>query len=169
MMLKTPLIGVYPGTFDPVTFGHMDIIERALPLVDKLIVAAATNIGKGPLFNLQERLDLIRHEVEKIPNPNGKEIEVLGFDNLLVDFAKSHGAKVLIRGLRPVSDFEYEFQMAGTNRKLAPHIETVFLMASEPYQLIASRFVKDVARLGGDLSSFTSPYIAEKVKEKFSI
>ena len=169
MTRKTPLIGIYPGTFDPVTFGHMDIIERALPLVDKLIVAAATNIGKGPLFNLQERLELIRHEIEKIPNPDGKEIEVIGFDNLLVEFAKSHGAKIIIRGLRPVSDFEYEFQMAGTNRKLAPHIETAFLMASEPYQLIASRFVKDVARLGGDLSSFTSPYIAQKVKEKFSI
>ena len=167
MTRKTPLIGVYPGTFDPVTFGHMDIIERALPLVDKLIVAAATNAGKGPLFTLEERIALIRHEIEKIENPEDKEIEVLGFDNLLVEFAKSHGAKVLIRGLRPVSDFEYEFQMAGTNRKLAPHIETVFLMASEPYQLIASRFVKDVARLGGDLSSFTSPYITQKVKDKF--
>lgn len=168
MTHKNLLIGVYPGTFDPVTFGHMDIIERALPFVDKLIVAVATNAGKGPLFTLEERIELIRYEIDKIENPESKEIEVLGFDNLLVEFAKSHNAQILIRGLRPVSDFEYEFQMAGTNRKLAPHIETVFLMASEPYQLIASRFVKDVARLGGELSSFTSPYIAQKVKEKFT-
>ena len=165
---KTALIGVYPGTFDPVTFGHMDIIGRALPLLDKLVIGVAKNAGKGPLFSLEERIEILKHEIAALPNPEGKEIEVFGFDNLLVQFADSKGARVLVRGLRPVSDFEYEFQMAGTNRKLAPHIETLFLMASEPYQLIASRFVKDVARLGGDLSSFVSTEVASRVHAKYS-
>ncbi|WP_338453721.1 pantetheine-phosphate adenylyltransferase [Candidatus Bealeia paramacronuclearis] len=162
------LIGVYPGTFDPVTFGHMDIISRALPLLDKLVIGVAENAGKGPLFSLEERIEILKTEIKSLPNPEEKEISILGFNNLLVQFAETQKARVLVRGLRPVSDFEYEFQMAGTNRKLAPHIETLFLMASEPYQLIASRFVKDVARLGGELSSFVSPEVGIRVREKYN-
>ena len=146
-------IGVYPGTFDPITLGHVDVVQRAAPLVDHLIVAVAENAGKSPLFTLGERTKMAQAEVDALGLDH---IEVKPFSNLLIQFAVDEGAQVLVRGLRAVSDFEYEFQMAGTNRKLAPEVETLFLMASESYQLISSRFVKEIARMGGDISHFVS-------------
>lgn len=161
-------IGVYPGTFDPVTYGHLDIIERATRLVDRLVIAVASNVVKDPLFSVEARLKMIQKEVAARNLSKKVEVVVKPFDTLLVDFAEAEGAQLLIRGLRAVSDFEYEFQMAGTNRKLNPKLETVFLVASESYQLIASNLVKEIARLNGDTSPFVSPYIAEKLKERFS-
>jgi pantetheine-phosphate adenylyltransferase len=149
----TKRIGVYPGTFDPITLGHIDIIQRAAPLVDHLIVAVAENAGKKPLFSLKERTEMAASEVKALGLTN---VEVKPFSNLLIKFAQDEGAQVVIRGLRAVSDFEYEFQMAGANRKLAPKVETLFLMASDSYQLISSRFVKEIARMGGDISHFVS-------------
>ena len=151
-----PRIGVYPGTFDPITNGHMDIIERALCIVDHLVIAVARNAGKGPLFSTDERVETVRDEIAPLI-AKGFEVEVRPFDSLLMHFATSVNASVLIRGLRAVSDFEYEFQMAGMNRRLNPGVETVFLMASEGVQFISSRFVKEVAVLGGDIASFVSP------------
>jgi pantetheine-phosphate adenylyltransferase len=147
-------VGVYPGTFDPVTNGHLDIIGRAARLVDRLVIGVAENIGKGPLFSAEERVELVRAECAGIVARTGVPIEITGFSTLLVSFARSFGATMLIRGLRAVSDFDYEFQMAGMNYRLDPQIETVFLMASEHHQFISSRFVKEIARLGGDVSSF---------------
>ena len=158
---------VYPGTFDPITYGHLDIIQRATRLVDRLIVAIATNVKKEPLFSLEDRLEMIQKEIKTLSLPPDVEILIKPFDNLLVNFAKKEGAQLLIRGLRPVSDFEYEFQMASTNRKLCADLETVFLMASESFQLIASHLVKEIARLQGDTSPFVSPLVAEKLKERF--
>jgi pantetheine-phosphate adenylyltransferase len=155
-------IGIYPGTFDPVTNGHLDIIGRAARLVDKLVIGVAQNTSKGPLFSLQERLDLVRDECAAIAARTGTPIEVRSFDTLLISFARSLGACMLIRGLRAVSDFDYEFQMAGMNYRLDHEIETVFLMASERHQFISSRFVKDIARLGGDISSFVPPLTLER-------
>jgi pantetheine-phosphate adenylyltransferase len=152
-----PRIGVYPGTFDPVTNGHLDIVSRAARLIDKLVVGVAMNPGKGPLFALEERVELVRAEMDVIASRNGTSIEVEPFDTLLVEFARRAGASVIIRGLRAVSDFDIEFQMAGMNYRLDPGIETVFLMASERHQFISSRFVKEVAMLGGDISSFVPP------------
>ena len=166
-MPKPLHIGVYPGTFDPITFGHLDIIQRATRLVDRLIVAVATNVGKEPLFSIADRLDMIKAEIKTLSLSPDIEIVVKSFDTLLVNFAKQEGAQLLIRGLRAVSDFEYEFQMAGTNRKLCPDLETVFLIASESYQLIASNLVKEIARLKGDTSPFISAHVAEKLKERF--
>jgi len=166
-MAKPLHIGVYPGTFDPITFGHLDIIERATRLVDRLIVAVATNVTKGPLFSIEERLEMIEQEIKTLPRPSGVEIIVKPFDTLLVNFAKQEGAQLLIRGLRAVSDFEYEFQMAGTNRKLCSKLETVFLVASESFQLIASNLVKEIARLEGNTTPFVSPHVAEKLKTRF--
>jgi pantetheine-phosphate adenylyltransferase len=160
-------IGVYPGTFDPITFGHLDIIQRASRLVDRLIVAVATNTGKDPLFPIHERVELIENELKTISLPHHLEIIVKPFDSLLVNFAKEEGAQILIRGLRAVSDFEYEFQMAGTNRKLSPNLETVFLVASESFQLIASNLVKEIARLKGDTTPFVSKQVAEKLEAHF--
>ncbi|HTZ70102.1 MAG TPA: pantetheine-phosphate adenylyltransferase [Acetobacteraceae bacterium] len=147
-------IGVYPGTFDPVTNGHLDIIGRAGRVVDRLVVGVARNIGKGPLFPLDERVALVRDECAILAEKNGTRIEVVSFDTLLIDLARACHANVIIRGLRAVSDFDYEFQMAGMNYRLDPAIETLFLMASEHHQFISSRFVKDIALLGGDISSF---------------
>lgn len=157
-------IGVYPGTFDPITFGHLDIIQRATRLVDRLIIAVATNVKKEPLFSIEERVEMIQVELKTLPLPQDVEIIVKPFNTLLVHFAKEEGAQVLIRGLRAVSDFEYEFQMAGTNRKLSPELETVFLVASESYQLIASNLVKEIARLEGDTTPFVSHEVAERLK-----
>ncbi len=167
-MAKLLHIGVYPGTFDPITYGHLDVIQRATRLVDLLIVGVSTNVPKDPFFSIQERIAMIEEEIKSLPLSPDVEVKVKPFDNLLVNFAKQEGAKLLIRGLRAVSDFEYEFQMAGTNRKLSPELETVFLVASESYQLIASNLVKEIARLKGDTSPFVSPQVAQKLKERFS-
>jgi len=164
---KSLHIGVYPGTFDPITFGHLDIIQRATRLVDRLIIGVATNVSKDPFFSIEERVAMIEAEIKSLPLPVDVEVHVKTFNNLLVNFAKEEGAQLLIRGLRAVSDFEYEFQMAGTNRKLSPELETVFLVASESYQLIASNLVKEIARLKGDTSPFVSPKVAQKLKERF--
>jgi pantetheine-phosphate adenylyltransferase len=165
-------IGVYPGTFDPITNGHLDIIQRATHLVDHLIVGVARNDGKGPLFSTEERLRLVRQDVEALTTngtPNGTTLEVVAFDILLMHFAVESKAKIIIRGLRAVSDFEYEFQMAGMNARLNPNIETVFLMASDRHQFISSRFVKEVGRLGGDIRHFVSPRVATALTERFAV
>ncbi len=154
MAPKKQRIGLYPGTFDPITNGHLDIISRAAKLADKLVVGVAINIGKGPIFPLEERAELVRHETDIIAAKTGTVIEVKTYGNLLIHFAREVGAGMIIRGLRAVSDFDYEFQMAGMNYRLDSHIETVFLMASEHHQFISSRFVKDIASFGGDISSF---------------
>ncbi len=147
-------IALYPGTFDPVTNGHLDIIGRAARLADRLVVGVAINIGKGPLFDLEERVALVKAEVAPLAARNGTVIEVRPFEGLLVQYARQIGARMIIRGLRAVADFDYEFQMVGMNRRLDQEIETVFLMASETNQFIASRLVKEIARLGGDISGF---------------
>ena len=161
-------IGLYPGTFDPITNGHLDIIQRAMRLVDHLVVAVAQNAGKGPLFTSAERVKMVEAELAGLKNPTGTVVEVKSFDNLLVNFAHSVGAKVIIRGLRAVSDFEYEFQMAGMNSRIAADIETVFLMSSERCQFISSRFVKEIGKLDGDISSFVSSRVMEQLQQKFS-
>jgi pantetheine-phosphate adenylyltransferase len=160
-------IALYPGTFDPVTCGHIDIVTRAARLADTLIVAVAANAGKGPLFTLDERVAMVKAEVDEIAAAHGLDILVRPFDSLLIDFARQSGAKVIIRGLRAISDFEYEFQMAGMNARLAPDIETAFLMASERCQFISSRFIKEIGRLGGDISSFVSSRVKARLDEKF--
>jgi pantetheine-phosphate adenylyltransferase len=162
-----PLIGIYPGTFDPLTLGHMDIIKRAARVVDKLVIAVARNDGKGPLFNTDERVAMVRESIDDL-EANRTVIEVLPFDTLLMEFCHEVGARVIIRGLRAVSDFEYEFQMAGMNSRIDPTIETLFLMASERQQFIASRFVKEIGRLGGDISSFVSPKVDEHMRRRFA-
>jgi pantetheine-phosphate adenylyltransferase len=156
-------VGIYPGTFDPVTNGHIDIISRASRLLDRLVVGVAINVGKAPLLPLDERVELVRAEMAAISKQTGAHIEVEPFDTLLVDFAQKVGASVIFRGLRAVSDFDYEFQMAGMNYRLDSSIETVFLMASERHQFIASRFVKDIALFGGDISSFVPPFTLERL------
>jgi pantetheine-phosphate adenylyltransferase len=155
-------VGLYPGTFDPVTNGHLDVIGRAARILDRLVVGVAINIGKGPLFPLEERVELVRAETDAIAARTGTIIEVVPFEGLLIGFAQKLGAGVIIRGLRAVSDFDYEFQMAGMNRRLDHDIETVFLMASETNQFISSRFVKEIARLGGDVSSFVPKLTLER-------
>jgi len=162
-------IGIYPGTFDPITNGHMDIIRRALSLVDQLVIAVSVNAGKGPLFNVEERLEMVREEIADPRNglPAGKA-QAVSFDNLLMHFAEQQGARIIVRGLRAVSDFEYEFQMAGMNTHLNPRIETVFLMASEGTQFISSRFVKEIGKLGGAIDQFVSPRIAGRLKARFA-
>jgi pantetheine-phosphate adenylyltransferase len=153
-MSEPKRIGLYPGTFDPVTNGHLDVIGRAARLVDQLVVGVAINAGKGPLVPLEERAELVRAETDKIAARTGCEIVVAPFTGLLVGFAREVGAQMIIRGLRAVTDFDYEFQMTGMNHRLDPEIETVFLMASETNQFISSRFVKEIAMLGGNISSF---------------
>jgi len=161
-------IGLYPGTFDPVTNGHMDIITRAgLHVVDRLVVAVAINVGKGPMFSLEERVDLVRQEIAHSDRGLADRVEVLPFEGLLMHFAEKIGANVIIRGLRAVSDFEYEFQMAGMNARLNREIETVFLMASERQQFISSRFVKEIGVLGGDVSHFVSPRVVTALASKY--
>jgi pantetheine-phosphate adenylyltransferase len=161
-------VGIYPGTFDPITNGHSDIIRRAAKIVDRLVIGVARNDGKGPLFPTEERVEIVRDEVAHLENGDAERIEVRAFDTLLMSFAESVGAAVIIRGLRAVSDFEYEFQMAGMNARLNPDIETVFLMASDRYQFISSRFVKEIGALGGDISHFVSPRVALRLSEHFA-
>jgi len=161
-----PLTGLYPGTFDPVTNGHLDIIGRAASLCARLVIGVAKNAGKSPLFPISERVELVRAEVKPIAERNGTVIEVLAFDSLLIGLAHEVGAQVIVRGLRAVSDFDYEFQMAGMNYRLDSKIETVFLMASERHQFISSRFVKEIARLGGDISSFVPSLTLERTLDR---
>lgn len=160
-------IGVYPGTFDPITNGHLDIINRAARMLDHLVVGVAINAGKGPLFSLEERVALTRQALEAKPI-NGTCIDVVPFQGLLMDFAQEQNARVVVRGLRAVSDFEYEFQMAGMNARLNPNIETVFLMASERCQFISSRFVKEIGRLGGTIDSFVPAPVKAALMERFA-
>ena len=160
-------VGVYPGTFDPITSGHMEVIRRSLRLVDKLVIGPATNIGKGPLFSLQERIDIIKDDIADFSEVDKARIQIAPFDGLLIHFAREVGASVIIRGLRAVSDFEYEIQMANMNARMEPNIETIFLMASDRHQFIASSLVKDIARLGGDTSQFVSKRVFQRLKDKF--
>ena len=154
-------IGLYPGTFDPITLGHVDIIQRAMALVDRLVIGVAINRDKGPLFNLEERVQMVTAECAAIQARTGGEIVVHPFENLLIDCARDVGASVIVRGLRAVADFEYEFQMVGMNRALDASIETVFMMADARRQAIASKLVKEIARLGGDVSKFVTPPVEE--------
>lgn len=159
--------GLYPGTFDPVTHGHIDIIRRACRLVDRLVIGVAINRDKGPLFSLAERVAMLGSETGRIAAATGTLIEVHPFENLLIDCARDVGAGVIIRGLRAVADFEYEFQMVGMNRALDSEIETVFLMADAKNQAIASKLVKEIARLGGDVSKFVPAAVGAALAEKF--
>ncbi len=152
---------VYPGTFDPITNGHIDMVMRATKMFEKVIVAVADNTGKQPLFTLDERVELASRVLSELPG-----VEVIGFNTLLVDFARKHNASVILRGLRAVSDYEYEFQLAGMNRNLAPDIETVFLTTAENYAFLSSSLVKEVARLGGDVSRFLPQQVIAEIKKK---
>jgi len=160
--------GVYPGTFDPVTDGHVDIIKRGAKIVDHLVVAVAVNIGKEPMFSLEERVEMVREEIDALGEGVSNRVEVKPFDNLLIDFVVDADAEIIIRGLRAVSDFEYEFQMASMNGRLNPEIETVFLTASENHQFIASRFVKEIGRLGGDIGHFVSPRVKKRLQRQWN-
>ena len=153
-------VGVYPGTFDPMTLGHADIIRRGSHLVDRLIVGVTTNPSKDPMFSTEERLTMVRREVASLELGN---VEVVGFDALLMKFARAQGASMIVRGLRAVADFEYEYQMAGMNQQLDDEIETVFLMADVSLQPIASKLVKEIALYGGDISPFVSPTVCDDV------
>ena len=160
-------IVIYPGTSDPLTFGHLDIIQRASRLGDELIVAVAANAGKGPLLTIEERTELVAAECRRLTDDGTVTVpvRVLNFSNLLTDFAREQGASVIVRGLRAVSDFEIEFQMASINKRLHGDLETVFLMAAEHQHFVASRFVKEVSRYGGDISSFVPASVVRKMKE----
>lgn len=159
--------GLYPGTFDPVTHGHMDIFRRAATLVDRLVIGVAINRDKGPLFSLEERVDMIERECAGLAQESGTEIVVHPFENLLIHCAQEVGASVIIRGLRAVSDFEYEYQMVGMNRSMDASVETVFLMADAKNQAIASKLVKEIARLGGPISKFVPPDVEAALLAKF--
>lgn len=161
-------IGLYPGTFDPVTLGHTDIIQRAMQLVDRLVIGVAINRDKGPLFSLEERVAMVEAECQSIVARTGGEILVHPFENLLIDCARDVGASVIVRGLRAVADFEYEFQMVGMNRALDASIETVFMMADARRQAIASKLVKEIARLGGDVSKFVPPAVEAALTRRYS-
>ncbi|QFU09150.1 Phosphopantetheine adenylyltransferase [Rhodobacteraceae bacterium THAF1] len=160
--------GLYPGTFDPVTEGHLDIIRRATALVDKLVIGVAINRDKGPLFSLEERVAMIQAECADIAEDTGCEIIAHPFENLLIHCARDVGASVIIRGLRAVADFEYEYQMVGMNRVLDDSIETVFLMAEAEHQAVASKLVKEIARLNGDVSRFVPEQVERALKEKLA-
>ena len=160
--------GVYPGTFDPITSGHTEVIRRSLRLVDRLVIGPFINIGKGPLFSLEERIDIIKEDIAGFAEADRSRIEVIPYQSLLIHFAREVGASIVIRGLRAVSDFEYEIQMANMNARMEPNIETIFLMASDRHQFIASSLVKDIARLGGDTSQFVSKRVFARLKAKFA-
>jgi pantetheine-phosphate adenylyltransferase len=157
------IIAIYPGTFDPITSGHLDLIARAARLYDRIIVAVALNKGKTPLFSMEERVAMAREVTTEFGN-----VEVKGFDSLLVEFAKKQNAHVILRGLRAISDFEYEFQLAGMNRRLAPDLETVFLTPAEQYEFISSSMIREIAQLKGDVSSFVPDLVHQRLIEKFS-
>ncbi|WP_300513639.1 pantetheine-phosphate adenylyltransferase [Aliiroseovarius sp.] len=159
-------IGLYPGTFDPVTLGHTDIIRRACALVDRLVIGVAINRDKGPLFTLEERVAMVEAECAKVAEETGTEIVAHPFENLLIDCAHDVGAQIILRGLRAVTDFEYEYQMVGMNRAMDASVETVFLMAEAKYQAIASKLVKEIARLDGDISKFVSPDVRVQLLER---
>ncbi|WP_135503319.1 pantetheine-phosphate adenylyltransferase [Roseovarius aestuariivivens] len=161
--------GLYPGTFDPVTLGHIDIITRACRLVDRLVIGVAINRDKGPLFSLDERVAMVEAECSEISAKTGVEIVAHPFENLLIDCARDVGASVIVRGLRAVADFEYEFQMVGMNRALDDKIETVFLMADARSQAIASKLVKEIARLGGDVSKFVTPSVRDALRVRLGL
>jgi pantetheine-phosphate adenylyltransferase len=160
-------IGLYPGTFDPVTLGHMDIIARACLLVDRLVIGVAINRDKGPLFTLEERVAMVEAECVELASRTGTEIVAHPFENLLIDCARDVGASVIIRGLRAVADFEYEFQMVGMNRAMDASVETVFLMADARRQAIASKLVKEIARLRGDVTKFVPPRVNAAMRARF--
>jgi pantetheine-phosphate adenylyltransferase len=160
-------IGLYPGTFDPITLGHTDIIQRAMGLVDKLVIGVAINRDKGPLFSLEQRVAMVEAECAPILAKTGGQIVVHPFENLLIDCARDVGASVIVRGLRAVADFEYEFQMVGMNRAMDASIETVFMMADARRQAIASKLVKEIARLGGDVSEFVPPAVRDALVARY--
>jgi len=160
-------IGLYPGTFDPITLGHIDIIRRACSLVDRLVIGVAINRDKGPLFTLEERLDMVQAECAKLSDQTGTEIVAHPFENLLIHCARDVRATLIVRGLRAVADFEYEFQMVGMNRKMDASVETVFLMADAQHQAIASKLVKEIARLDGDITHFVPPPVKRAVLSKY--
>ena len=162
-------IAIYPGTFDPLTLGHLDILRRAATVCDELIVGVAENTGKNPLFTVEERIKLVQQVIEnEVNNDVSANIKVMGFNNLLVEFAHEQGASMIIRGLRAVSDFEYEFQMASANKRLHHSIETLFLMAAEQQHFVASRLVKEVAQYGGEIRSFVPEIVANAIAEKLN-
>ena len=162
-------IGLYPGTFDPITLGHIDIIRRASLLVDRLVIGVAINRDKSPLFTLEERVEMLEKDCADLTEQTGTEIIVHPFENLLINCAHDVGAQVIVRGLRAVADFEYEFQMVGMNRSLDNSIETVFLMAEAKHQAIASKLVKEIARLDGDISKFVTPHVANRLLNKLTM
>jgi len=161
-MAANPRIAVYPGTFDPLTMGHIDLVQRAAPLFDRLIVSIAENPVKGPTFSLDERIELARQALDGV-----KRVEVVGYRVLLADFVRQLGAGVILRGLRAVSDFEYEFQLASMNRHLIPEAETLFLTPSEQWSFISSSLVREVSRFGGDISEFVHPVVSAALKRRF--
>ena len=162
-------IGLYPGTFDPITLGHIDIIRRASLLVDRLVIGVAINRDKAPLFTLEERVVMLEKDCADLSEQTGTEIIVHPFENLLINCAHDVSAQVIVRGLRAVADFEYEFQMVGMNRSLDNSIETVFLMAEAKHQAIASKLVKEIARLDGDISKFVTPHVANRLLNKLNM
>ena len=160
-------VAVYPGTFDPITYGHIDVIKKSLKIFDKVIVAATDNIDKDYFFSLDERIEIINNSLFKDLKLNKKKIKVISFSNLTIELCKKYNASAIIRGLRAVSDFEYEFQLAGMNKKLNPKIETMFLMSDIENQIISSKFVKEIANLGGDVDRFVTKYTVKMLKRRF--
>ena len=158
---------IYPGTFDPITYGHIDVIKKALSIFDRLIIATTDNINKNYYFSIEDRIDIINNSLFKDLRLNKKKIKIVSFDKLTIDLCKNYNANVIIRGLRAVSDFEYEFQLAGMNKKLNPKIETMFLMSDVENQIISSKFVKEIANLGGNIDRFVSKYTVKMLKNKF--
>ena len=164
--MATERTGLYPGTFDPPTSGHLDIIKRALHVVDRLIMGVAINAGKSPMFALEERVAMVEQAIKDLGGDAASRVDVRPFDSLLMHFTKKCGATIIVRGLRAVSDFEYEFQMAGMNAHLEPNVETVFLMAAEQTQFVSSRLVKEICMLGGDITDFVPTNVKYKLKER---